>query len=274
MLFKNSVLATITNLKFKDIDAHSFIYGLTTNTNTHALFTTLSGELKNMSIKNLQEVNLVNDSYGLISNSNIASSYMTASVVKNNYGTISSVKFTTGTALSGNLEFTIVNNGLYDDQNGYRIDNVLCPVINNPINVMYIDYDVFKENKNLISDEIYTNYSDHISTLLANSAVVDKNSFKYYDADDKYYRRRSNVIKLSNNIGEDYLNRIDAILYLWYKNVSDDVDDKTISLSSYDTIYLGDDFVLFNKDNEVIQYVLNYDTRAEEEIKLIIDSIN
>ena len=31
---------------------------------------------------------------------------------------------------------------------------------------------------------------------------------------------------------------------------------------------------LFNKDNEVIQYVLNYDTRAEEEIKLIIDSIN
>ena len=52
------------------------------------------------------------------------------------------------------------------------------------------------------------------------------------------------------------------------------VDDKTISLSSYDTIYLGDDFVLFNKDNEVIQYVLNYDTRAEEEIKLIIDSIN
>ena len=173
------------------------------------------------------------------------------------------------------IEFvTIVNNGLYDDQNGYRIDNVLCPVINNPINVMYIDYDVFKENKNLISDEIYTNYSDHISTLLANSAVVDKNSFKYYDADDKYYRRRSNVIKLSNNIGEDYLNRIDAILYLWYKNVSDDVDDKTISLSSYDTIYLGDDFVLFNKDNEVIQYVLNYDTRAEEEIKLIIDSIN
>jgi hypothetical protein len=173
------------------------------------------------------------------------------------------------------IEFvTIVNNGLYDDQNGYRIDNVLCPVINNPINVMYIDYDVFKENKNLISDEIYTNYSDHISTLLANSAVVDKNSFKYYDADDKYYRRRSNVIKLSNNIGEDYLNRIDAILYLWYKNVSDDVDDKTISLSSYDTIYLGDDFVLFNKDNEVIQYLLNYDTRAEEEIKLIIDSIN
>lgn len=114
MLFKGSTLATITNLKFKDIDAHSFIYGLTTNTNTHALFTTVSGELKNMSIKNLQDVNLINDSYGLISNSNIESSYMTASVVKNNYGTISSVKFTTGSALSGNLEFTVVNNGLID----------------------------------------------------------------------------------------------------------------------------------------------------------------
>ena len=172
------------------------------------------------------------------------------------------------------IEFvTIVNNGLYDNQNGFTVDNTICPIINNPINVMYLDYDLFRENKNLLSDDMFNNYSDNITTLLANSNVVDKNNFKYYDADDRYLRERNSVIKLSNNIGEDYINKINSVLYLWClchpeENISD------INLSSYDTIYVGDDFVLFNNYNEAISFILPFDKRAMDEVKLILESIS
>ena len=171
------------------------------------------------------------------------------------------------------IEFvTIVNNAIYDNQNGYKIDNTICPIINNPINVMYKDYDDFKEYGNLIDDDIYTNYNDNITTLLANSNVVDKDNFKYYDADAKYLRNRNSVIKLSNNIGEDYLNKINAIVYLWYiENPGKDIVD--INLSNYDTIYLGDDFVLFVNGDEILEYVLSYDERAINEVNSIKENI-
>ena len=137
---------------------------------------------------------------------------------------------------------------------------------------MYKDYDDFKEYGNLIDDDIYTNYNDNITTLLANSNVVDKDNFKYYDADAKYLRNRNSVIKLSNNIGEDYLNKINAIVYLWYiENPGKDIVD--INLSNYDTIYLGDDFVLFVNGDEILEYVLSYDERAINEVNSIKENI-
>ncbi len=169
------------------------------------------------------------------------------------------------------LYVTIVNNGVYASRNGLKIDTTVCPVINNPINKVYYDYEAFNEYDNLLDcDEIYTNYEDSISTLLASDSVVDKNNFKYYDADDKYYRRRNNVLRLSNNIGEEYLNKIDSILYLC-KLEDDSIDISNITLSSIDTIYLGDDFVLFvtNRDN-IIKFVLPYDERASKEVELIM----
>ena len=172
------------------------------------------------------------------------------------------------------IEFiTIVNNINYNSDNGYIIDNTICPIINNPINVMYIDYDEFRNNKNLLDDELYTNYNDNTTTLLANSNVIDKNNFKYYDADAKYYRNRSNVVKLSNNIGEEYVDRINSIIYLWRLcNPNNEIDE--INLSSYNTIYLGDDFVLFDNGWEIAEFVLPFDERANLEIKLILDSLN
>ena len=138
-----------------------------------------------------------------------------------------------------------------------------------------MDFDDFSKNSNLLNvDDIYTNYEDNISTLLASVSIVDKNNFKYYDAEDKYYRRRNSVIKLSNNIGEEYLNRIDTILYLCkFEDDSIKIDD--ITLSMVDTIYLGDDYVVFitNNDN-VIKYVLPYDERANKEIEMLLNSIN
>ncbi|HAB66074.1 MAG TPA: hypothetical protein DCE23_01770, partial [Firmicutes bacterium] len=173
------------------------------------------------------------------------------------------------------LEFvTIVNNDIYTSRNGLKIDTTVCPIINDPINRMYYDYERFVNNSDLISNGyFYTNYEDNISTLLASSNVVDKNNFKYYDVEDKYYRKRNNVIKLSNNIGEEYLNRIDSIIYLC-KELDDSIDIDNIYLSNSNTIYLGDDYCLFVYDNTISKYVLPYDKRALKEIDLIIESLN
>ena len=169
------------------------------------------------------------------------------------------------------LYVTIVNNDFYSSRNGLKIDTTMCPIINNPINKVYYDYEMFSEYKNLLdNEELYTNYEDNISTLLASDSVVDKNNFKYYDADDKYYRKRNNIIRLSNNIGEEYLNKIDTILYLC-KAEDDSIDINNITLGMIDTIYLGDDFVIFvtNRDN-VLKFVLPYDERAPKEVELLM----
>ena len=104
--------------------------------------------------------------------------------------------------------------------------------------------------------------------------MVDKNNFKYYDADAKYFRKRNKVMKLSNNIGEEILSKIEAIINLCKKeNVID--SEINVILSMVDTIYLGDDFVLFiTKRFNVIKYVLPYDERASNEVNLIINSLN
>ena len=54
---------------------------------------------------------------------------------------------------------------------------------------------LYSGNERLINThEIETNYEDNISTLLASDSIVDKDNFKCYDADAKYYRRRNDVI--------------------------------------------------------------------------------
>lgn len=169
------------------------------------------------------------------------------------------------------LYVTIVNNDYYRSRNGLKIDTTMCPIINNPVNKVYYDYEIFSEYKNLLdNEELYTNYEDNISTLLASDGVVDKNNFKYYDADDKYYRKRNSIIRLSNNIGEEYLNRIDTILYLC-KSEDESIDIDNITLGMIDTIYLGDDFVIFvtNRDN-ILKFVLPYDERAPKEVELLM----
>ena len=125
----------------------------------------------------------------------------------------------------------------------------------------------------LNTDELYTNYEDNISTLLASDNVVDKNNFKYYDADSKYYRKRNDIIKLSNNVGEEYLNKIDTILYLC-KLEDDSIDLDNLSLNMMDTIYLGDDYVVFvtNREN-VLKFILPYDERAHKEVEMLIKQI-
>lgn len=173
------------------------------------------------------------------------------------------------------IEFvTIVNNENYSSRNGLKLDTTMCSKINDPINKVYYDFEEFSEYSNLLNvEDIYTNYEDNISTLLASSNIVDKNNFKYYDADDKYYRIRRNVIKLSNNIGEEYINKIDTILYLC-KLENEKIDIDNIPLNAMKTIYLGDDYVLFvNENNEVLKYVLPYDERAIKEISIIMENI-
>ncbi len=169
---------------------------------------------------------------------------------------------------------SIVNNNIYRSRNGLNLDTTLCPIINNPINKVYIDYEEFANNKSLLNPEdIYTNYEDNISTLLASNDIVDKNNFKYYDADAKYLRKRNPVIKISNNIGEEYLHKISAIMYLYYLE-NPNTPQEDISLSMMKTIYLGDDFILFvTEKNNLIKFILPYDERASKEVQLIINTI-
>ena len=69
------------------------------------------------------------------------------------------------------------------------------------------------------------------------------------------------------------LNKIDTILYLCNEENSE-ISIDNIVLNDIDTIYLGDDFVLFvTNKNSILKYVLPYDERANDEIKLIIESL-
>lgn len=169
---------------------------------------------------------------------------------------------------------TIVNNSQYESCNGLKLDTTICPIINDPINKIYYDFEVFKEYKHLLHvNAIYTNYKDNISTLLSSSQIVDQNNFKYYDVEDKYYRIRKPVIKLSNNIGEEYINRVKLILYLC-KLENDSVAIENVMLSSMKTIYLGDDYVILVSERGIVfTYELPYDERAKKEIALIMKSI-
>ncbi len=173
------------------------------------------------------------------------------------------------------IEFvTIVNSDNYTSRNGFSVDSTICPIINNPIPKKYMDYKNFIEHTGLIDpDNMYTNYEDNISTLLANSKVIDKYNFKFYDAEDKYLRIRNDVIKLSNNIGEEYIRKIDTILYLC-KLEDNSISIEDISLGHMEKIYIGDDFVVFltNKGN-ILKFVLPYDERADMEVNLIIEAI-
>lgn len=170
---------------------------------------------------------------------------------------------------------TIVNNELFNSKNGLKLETTICPNISYPISDCYQDYEDFKNFVNLLNpdDILHTNYADNFTTLLANSNIVDKNNFKYYDPQSIYYRKRNSVLKLSNNIGESYLNKIDTILYLCNEENSE-ISIDNIVLNDIDTIYLGDDFVLFvTNKNSILKYVLPYDERANDEIKLIIESL-
>jgi hypothetical protein len=151
---------------------------------------------------------------------------------------------------------TIVNNELYGADNEDFIDEVMCPIINNPVD-----------------EEIDTDYEGN-SSIMSSNMVIDKDNFKYYEPTVMYYRKRNNVIKLSNNINDDYLSKIDNILYLCKlddKNVN--IDD--IKLSNMDTIFMGDDFVLFkNEKGHIFKYNLNYDKRSINEINILLDSLS
>lgn len=176
------------------------------------------------------------------------------------------------------IEFiTIVNNKLLNSINSLKIDNTICPIVDNPINTMYIDFEDFKNNPNLntISEEgFYNNFSDNVTVLLASSKIVDKNNFKYYDVDAKYLRKRNNVIKLSNNIEESYIKRIKLLIDLCKEEKSANFDGD-VDLNTVDTIFLGDDFVIFiTRNKQIIKYILPYDERAKREVELIIDSLN
>ena len=171
------------------------------------------------------------------------------------------------------IEFvTIVNNDSFKDESGFELDATMCELVNNPIANKCDDYKLFKTYKNLIDEDIYSHYAEGVTTLLASSIMIDKNNFKYYDAEDKYLRKRNSVVKLSNNIGENYLNKIDTILCLCKEFNNDNVED--IHLNEMDTIYIGDDFVLFiTNENSVFKYILPFDDRAIKEVNLILDSL-
>ena len=169
---------------------------------------------------------------------------------------------------------TIVNNENYNSRNGLRIDSTVCPIISDPISKQYSDYKEFCSYDFLLNPHnMYSNYSDNITTLLASNDVVDKNNFLYYDCEAKYLRKRNSIIKLSNNVGEEYIDKIDSILCLC-KKLDNDINIDNIRLSNMNTIFLGDDFVLFvSNKNDIFKYVLPYDDRALKEIDLILESI-
>ena len=176
------------------------------------------------------------------------------------------------------IEFvTILINKVLKRSYGLRIDSTICPIIDNPLSKEYNDYQEFRKSRYLNTinaDGFYNNYKEKVSTILASSVVLDKNNFKYYDAEAKYLRNRNKVLKLSNNLEDYYINKINTIIGICnMEGTSEFIGD--VKLSTIDTIYLGDDFVIFITNNkQLFKYVLPYDNRAYNEVKLIIDSLN
>ena len=164
---------------------------------------------------------------------------------------------------------TIVNNNNYTSRSGTIIDTTICSNINNPIDEDSVDFMEFSTYRNLLNlEELHTNYNDNITTLLASDMVIDKNNFKFYNPNDFYLRIRNNVTKLSNNIGETYLAKINSLLYLC--KLENPTLNINVNISEMDTIFLGDDFVLFLDDKgNLLEFVLPYDERARDEIKSI-----
>ena len=159
---------------------------------------------------------------------------------------------------------TIVNNDNYTSTNGIVIDNTLCPLINYPFGVSYEDYTTFTSNAYLINEDyIYSNYKDNISTLIASNMIVDKNNFKYYDVEPIYKRKRNDLLKLSNNTDAKNINKIKLIMELAGCTKE---RIKKFDFDSCKAIYLGDDYVVFEKGNNLLEYTLPYDNRAKDEI--------
>lgn len=162
---------------------------------------------------------------------------------------------------------TIVNNDNYTSTNDVIIDNTLCPLINYPFGVNYDDYRVFTSYAYLINEDyIYSNYKDNISTLLASNMIVDKNNFKFYDVEAIYKRKRNDLLKLSNNTDMKNINKIKLIMELSGCTTE---RIKKFDFDSCKAIYLGDDYVIFEKGNHILEYILPYDNRAKEEINKI-----
>ena len=85
-------------------------------------------------------------------------------------------------------------------------------------------------------------------------------------------RKRNDIIKLSNNVNDEYLNKISKILYIYRELNNKCIID--INYNNIGTIYLGDDFVLFiHKDGYIEKFVLPFDERANEEIKIILENM-
>jgi hypothetical protein len=94
------------------------------------------------------------------------------------------------------IEFVIiVNNDLLDSKNGLRVDNVVFPVIDNPINTMYADYDDYKARNdflfshNLISyehrleynDACFVNYNKKKCDEIVNKIAKITSNINYYN---------------------------------------------------------------------------------------------
>ncbi len=168
---------------------------------------------------------------------------------------------------------TIVNNDNYSSRTSTIIDTTICPNVNEPIDFNSVDYMEFSKNDGLLNlDEFYDNYKDNITTLLASDTVIDKDSFKYYLPNVYYERKRNEAIKLSNNMGEEYSDRINTIVEL--VKAEKKIDNFNLDRNKIDTFYLGDDYVLMvTNEGEIIDFVLPYDSRAKDEVKNLYELI-
>ena len=170
---------------------------------------------------------------------------------------------------------TLVTKENYSNSTGLLIDDTICKEIRHPIPTQYVNYEEFKGVPYLLhpNEEIYTDYASGISILLSSSIPVEKDNFKFYDAEAKYLRPRNPVLKFSKSMDEKEEEALHKILSLWsHIDIHFSLDD--IKFDEMETIYLGDDFIVFITDaKEVRSYVLPYDERAKKEAEKIIANI-
>ena len=163
------------------------------------------------------------------------------------------------------------------NSNNIPINNSLDNYLKYPFNRQYEDYRTFMSTF-VNSNQIPSEFDYYPSFILSSAIPISEKLVNSYDVTDKYERPRNQVKNISATATKKELDRINYLIYS-YLNLNEEASDlireyENINIDNYLVIYYGDDWVvLINKNGNIEEFILPYDSRAKEEAESIIQNI-
>lgn len=177
------------------------------------------------------------------------------------------------------IDFVFVNKAYILDELESNVDEDMKKYLtDNLIDITSDDFKKFTlDNKNLIENYDEDNYftTDYgnypIICIAKNNLKLSKDNLKFKDVDPTYLKDRSKIVVTSeiNDIVRDKMNNIKAA----YAYIND-LEFKTIDFSNIDTVFVGDNWYIVLKDNEIAtSLLLNQDPVAHQEYFNVLSTI-